>query len=181
MRALVLLCLMSSAAMAQTDQPYAGDEARDIAALSDDRIAGLEAGAGLGYALSAELNGWPGPLHVLEIAEEIGLSDDVRAEVEAIRQEMLTEAQALGRDLIAAEARLDALFDTDAPEPEAVSVATAEIAGIEGRLRAAHLTAHLRTTPLLTRHQKTLYARARGYETGGHVGHGGMSHGGHGN
>lgn len=155
-----------------SDQPYAGLETREIKALSDERREGLLAGKGLGYALSAELNGVPGPLHVLEMADEIGLSDAQRAEVQAVFDAMNAEARRLGADLIAAEAELDTLFASGEADPAAVSAATARVAEIEGTLRAAHLNAHLATAPLLSRHQRVLYTRARGYG-GGHGGHSG--------
>lgn len=169
--------LLAVAATAE-NAPYAGQETRDIKALSSERIAGLRAGAGLGYALSAELNGWPGPLHVLELANELALSADQAKSVEAIRADMLAEAKSLGEQLIDAEAALDAMFTSAAPDAEAISEATSKVAMIEAQLRASHLKAHIETTPLLTRHQRMIYARARGYGGGGHGGKHGAGHGG---
>ena len=170
------------AGLAQTAQPYAGEDTREIAGLSSDRIAGLRAGAGLSYALSAELNGWPGPVHVLELADALALDRDTIAEVEGIRASMLAEAIVLGEALINAEAALDALFSEDAPAPDAIAAATAEVGRLDAALRAAHLAAHLQTRPLLSRHQLVVYAEARGYlgaETG-QAGHAGPSgHSGH--
>ena len=40
------------------------------------RIAELEAGSGWGLALPAELNGRPGPAHLLELKEALGLSPE---------------------------------------------------------------------------------------------------------
>ena len=56
--------------------PYAGMQARSIKALSDQQIADLGAGRGMGLALAAELNGYPGPSHVLELADKLDLSAD---------------------------------------------------------------------------------------------------------
>ena len=47
--------------------PYAGLQDRAIKALSDEQIADLRAGKGMSLALPAELNGYPGPAHALEI------------------------------------------------------------------------------------------------------------------
>ena len=63
-------------AVAQT--PYAGMQTRSIKALSDQQIADLRSGRGMGLALAAELNGYPGPSHLLELADKIGLSDAQR-------------------------------------------------------------------------------------------------------
>ena len=60
------------AAWPQTHQPYAGLQARPVKALSDQQIADLRAGRGMGLALAAELNGYPGPMHVLELARRWG-------------------------------------------------------------------------------------------------------------
>ena len=78
MRGLALLAvlLVSSAASAQT--PYAGMQTRGIKALSDSQIGDLQAGRGMSLALAAELNGYPGPLHVLELADKLGLSAEQR-------------------------------------------------------------------------------------------------------
>lgn len=172
--AIILIAVAGTAAAAQSpDRPYAGEDSREIAALSPEQAAGLRAGAGLGYARSAELNGWPGPLHVLELSDALGLSAEVRAAVEAVRAEMLAEVKPLGAALIAAEAGLDALFSDGTPSGAAVSAAVERASGIEARLRGAHLRAHLRVAPLLTRHQRITYAALRGYGDagGGHAQH----------
>jgi hypothetical protein len=89
---------------AQTHQPYAGLEARPIKALSDEQIADLHAGRGMGMALPAELNGCPGPVHVLELAESIQLSDVQRTKVQELFDAMQAEAVPLGEKLISQEA-----------------------------------------------------------------------------
>lgn len=172
-RATLLALFLAGPALAQSGHemhggahhPYAGQDSRAIAALSEEQIEGLQAGAGLGYAKAAELNGWPGPLHVLELADALDLSPQVQAQVAALRQEMLDVVQPLGLALIAAEEELDGLFDRPDLTAAEVEEATAKSAAIEAELRAAHLVAHLKTTPLLTPHQRMLYAAARGYET----------------
>lgn len=164
----LLLCVAPAAAFAEM-APYQGQEARAIKALDADRVAGLLSGAGLGYAKAAELNGWPGPLHALELAEELALSDEQKAALTAKREAMLAAAIPLGAELVAAEAALDAMFAEGPPLAEAVAAATDRAASIEGALRAVHLAAHIATRPLLTRHQTMLYMRHRGY--GGAHGH----------
>ena len=70
------------------DLPYAGQQARAIKALSDDDIAALRAGEGMGMAKAAELNGYPGPVHVLALAAQLGLTEDQRHGVQAIFDRM---------------------------------------------------------------------------------------------
>jgi Spy/CpxP family protein refolding chaperone len=174
---LVLLSgLVALPALAE-NAPYAGQDARAIKALSAEHIEGLRDGAGLGYAKAAELNGWPGPLHALELADALSLDADQRARIEVVRQAMLAKAKPLGEQLIAAEAALDALFAEEIPTLTLVADATEKIGRIEAALRAVHLAAHIEVKPLLTRHQRMIYARERGYGDGSEHGHGG--HGNH--
>jgi enoyl-CoA hydratase/carnithine racemase len=166
----------AGSAAAAENQPYAGQETRAVKALAPETVEGLLAGAGLGYAKAAELNGWPGPLHALELRDELALTEEQVATLEALRADMLARTVPLGQDLLAAERALDDLFAKGDPSPEAVLAATGRIAAIDARLRAAHLVTHLSTAPVLTSHQTMLYGRARGYGDGhaDHVGgHGG--------
>ena len=151
---------------------YAGQQERVVKALSAEHIDGLKTGQGLGYAKSAELNGWPGPLHVLELAEELSLTDEQKTQMKQLRQDMLAKARPLGEKLIAAERALDAVFSSADPAAEDVQVATLHVASVEARLRAVHLTTHLLSAPLLSDRQKEIYQQARGYGAAqNHSGH----------
>jgi hypothetical protein len=68
-----MIAAAAAAGHAQTS-PYAGEQARDIKALSDQDIKELQSGHGKGLAKAAELNGYPGPAHVLELADELKLT-----------------------------------------------------------------------------------------------------------
>src|SRR2546425_6382198 len=76
----------------RAQQPYAGLETRTVKALSEQQIADLRAGRGMGLALAAELNGYPGPLHVLELGDQIGLSDTQRERMRELFAAMQAEA-----------------------------------------------------------------------------------------
>src|SRR5581483_6020910 len=56
--------------------PYAGQQSREIKSLSDREIDGLKNARGLGLAKAAELNGYPGPMHVLELADALNITGD---------------------------------------------------------------------------------------------------------
>src|SRR6202165_2300257 len=88
------LLFASTTAIAQT--PYAGMQTRPIKALSEQQVADLGAGRGMGLALAAELNGYPGPSHVLELADRLELSADQRASVQRLFDAMKAEAVPLG-------------------------------------------------------------------------------------
>lgn len=75
-------------AAAQAPQPYAGMQARPIKALSDQQIADLKSGRGMGLALAAELNGYPGPLHLLELADQLALSEPQRTGIRQMFEAM---------------------------------------------------------------------------------------------
>jgi Spy/CpxP family protein refolding chaperone len=165
----IALIGIAPAAWPQTHQPYAGLQARPIKALSDQQIADLEAGRGMGLALAAELNGYPGPLHVLELATPLGLSDEQRAKVTALFDAMKQEAVALGGQLIAAETALDRQFADKTITSSGLGEATRGIASLQGELRLAHLKYHLATLELLTPDQAERYAVLRGYGSGQHV------------
>lgn len=148
------------------DQPYGGFETRGIAALSGADIEGLLEGRGMGYALPAELNGYPGPTHVLDAAEALELTPGQAEAVRAVFDRMNARARVLGAEFVAAEAALDAAFGDGTVTPEVLGALTAEAARIEADLRATHLAAHLEITPILTRHQIAAYNRLRGYAAG---------------
>ena len=159
----IALVGIAPAAWPQTHQPYAGLQARPVKALSDQQIADLKAGRGMGLALAAELNGYPGPMHVLELATPLGLSDDQRAKVAALFDAMQREAVPLGEQLIAAETALDRRFADKTITASSLGEATRDIAFLQGELRLAHLKYHLATLELLTRQQAAQYATLRGY------------------
>jgi hypothetical protein len=73
-----------SSAQAQQPSSYRGLETRTIKALSQDEIADLRAGGGMRMALAAELNGYPGPAHVLEMADQLNLVTPQRTRVQTL-------------------------------------------------------------------------------------------------
>jgi hypothetical protein len=146
-----------------TAQPYAGAEMRAIKALSEQQVADLNAGRGMGLAMAAELNGYPGPTHVLELADTLRLSSDVRNRVQALVTDMKAEATSLGVRVIAEEAALDRLFKEANATRELVDMMTSRIGVLQGALRASHLRYHLVTRDLLTPEQIADYSRHRGY------------------
>jgi hypothetical protein len=161
-----ILFLLPMLGWAQTHQPYAGLETRPIKALSDQQIADLKAGRGMGFALAAELNGYPGPSHVLELADQLGLSEAQRSAVQTLFESMKAEAVPIGQRLIDQEAALDSLFADHKITVENLAVATAEIGDTQAKLRDTHLKYHLSTVALLESRQIQHYGELRGYAHG---------------
>ncbi|AGA33533.1 hypothetical protein TVNIR_1872 [Thioalkalivibrio nitratireducens DSM 14787] len=142
---------------------YAGLQDRRIKALSDQQIEDLMAGRGMSMALPAELNGYPGPVHTLELARELDLSAEQERQTRQLYAEMQHEARALGERLIAAEEVLDRLFRDGDATPENVLAAALEAARAQGELRATHLRYHLHMIDVLTPEQVERYNTVRGY------------------
>jgi hypothetical protein len=156
---------LAAPAAAQHDHAAAG-AASDIAALTAEQLHGLMTGEGMGMALAAELNRYPGPKHVLELADSLGITTQQRQEVERIRQAMLDRALALGPEIVALERELDGHFEAGHATDDVVAALTERIGALNGRLRAAHLTAHIATKALLTAEQVRAYDRLRGNDPG---------------
>lgn len=151
-----------------TEQPYAGMQERPIKALSDARIDGLLTGKGIGYALAAELNSYPGPRHALDMAETLGLSEKQLGEIRALFDDMQTRAVVLGKEIVAAEEALDDGFESREIDPRSLETLVTGIAELEGRLRLVHLVTHLEMRAILSPHQVMLYDRMRGYGAANH-------------
>lgn len=167
------LFLLPAIGFAQSATPYAGMQVRPIKALSDQQLADLKAGRGMGLALPAELNGYPGPAHVLELAQVLNLNDEQKSKVSKLFEAMHAESVVLGERLIAAESDLDRLFANKTVTDSNLSDATHKAAELQGELRVAHLKYHLATLAILTQEQVVRYREARGYgaSTGVHGAH----------
>ncbi|WP_136417981.1 periplasmic heavy metal sensor [Herbaspirillum sp. ST 5-3] len=152
-----------SPAMQHAHSPYAGMQGRSIKALSEQQLNDLRAGKGMALALPAELNGYPGPAHVLELAAPLGLSDAQKRKTQALFDQMQSETKTLGAALIAAEHELDRLFSERKVSAESLEQATANAAQAQGRLRAAHLRYHVSMLDVLNPEQVNMYMHLRGY------------------
>lgn len=152
--------------------PYAGLQSRDIRALAPERVSDLLAGRGAGYALAAELNHYPGPRHVLELGDQLGLTQEQRNEIDGIKLRMSEEAKRLGHELVELERELDRAFRSGQITRTQLTRLTAAIAEVEGRVRNTHLEAHLATKSVLSPHQVMRYDQLRGYreQNGQHEG-----------
>jgi hypothetical protein len=151
--------------------PYSGQEAREIKALSESEIAGLLAGKGMGYAKAAELNGYPGPKHVLELADELHLSPEQQQQTQTVFARMEASAKALGSQLVDAERRLDLMFRQGTVTTDALAEALGQIGALQAELRGAHLQAHLEQFRILKQGQVARYMELRGYGDGVHGEH----------
>ena len=97
------LLLAAGPLQAQNPRPYTGMQARPLKALSSEELADLKEGRGMGLALAGELNGYPGPKHVLELAKELNLTDAQRVRTQELFNAMKAEAVPLGRQPVRVE------------------------------------------------------------------------------
>jgi len=147
--------------------PYVGQERREIKALSKEEVGGYLSGDGMGFAKAAELNHYPGPKHVLLLAERLQLSDEQRARTETIFQKMKDQAVSLGKQLVEKERLLDARFAAANISSNELEQLVIEVSVIQGQIRAAHLQAHIAERAVLTADQLVRYDALRGYEISG--------------
>ena len=129
----------------------------------------------MGFAKAAELNHYPGPRHVLDLADQLQLSGEQRKRTQAIFESMKSQAMSLGKQLVETEQLLDSRFAEGTISDAELEQLVTEISVIQGKLRAAHLRAHLAQRVVLTPDQLRIYDALRGYQQPGaddpHAGH----------
>ena len=164
---LALALVLPSPVLAQhghgSQTPYAGLQNRAIKSLSDDDIRELRRGGGWGLALAAELNGMPGPAHLLELKDRIPLTPDQVARTQALFDDMRTRAVAAGERLIAAETALEAAFAKRTVDEVTLRRLLADAESSRAELRFIHLSQHYQTVQFLTPEQVRKYNVLRGY------------------
>jgi hypothetical protein len=168
LRILICAALLVPAAVGAAEPSksgYAGQEARGIKALSAQDIEALRAGEGMGFAKAAELNGYPGPAHVLALANQLELTPEQLARTRAIESSMRAAARAIGAKLIEAERQLDSLFASGQITERSLGASIVRIGELQSALRRAHLSAHLEQAKLLDRRQTARYMHLRGYDS----------------
>ena len=173
--AVAVLALAASLAHA-ADSPYAGQETRPIKALSEQDIADYRHGRGMRTSLAAELNHYPGPRHVLEHAQALGLSKEQQARTQRLHDDMAREAARTGGQIVKKEAELEALFAGGTANHDHIRDVVREIGTLQAAYRLVHLEAHLSMREILSPQQVAEYDKLRGYG-GTNPGDGGHKHG----
>ena len=154
------------AAASEAPSPYAGQDTRAIKALAPEAVEGYLAGRGMELAKAAELNGYPGPRHLLDLADRLHLTPEQRTAIKAAHAAMAQNAQRLGRAIVAAETELDRVFASGKAQGQDVDRLTGRIGALHGELRAVHLKAHLAVRGLLNDSLVAHYNTLRGYGGG---------------
>jgi Spy/CpxP family protein refolding chaperone len=156
---------MTQPTTAQQASPYAGQQERAIKSLSAQDTQDWLDGKGMSLAKAAELNGYPGPMHTLELAAPLQLSD---AQRDASKQLMMThkdEVRRLGADLVQVERALDQAFVKRSIDQTSLKAMTQRIGELQAAIRESHLRTHLLQTAILTSKQVAQYNTLRGYDS----------------
>ena len=152
----------AAAASAQHGHGGAGAEGHQMAqacATEFEKVVGD--GRGFGLAFAADQNGYPGPMHVLELRDRLKLTADQEAKARDLMHAMFAESRPKSVRLLEAEAKLRRLFAERAADEATVRAAVAEVERARSEVRLVHLLAHLKTRDLLSEDQRRLYHEAR--------------------
>jgi len=163
-----LLIAGGHSAIPATQSPYTGEEANLIKSLNPVEINGLMQGKGMGFAKVAELNHYPGPRHVLDMADQLQLSSQQIAQTNRIFDNMREHAIVLGEQLVSYETKLDSLFASGQVAAAELDSLLLLIGKTRAQLRGVHLHAHLEMKKVLNHHQIMMYDTLRGYSNGSH-------------
>lgn len=120
-------------------------------------------GKGMGMAKPAELNHYPGPLHVIEIKHDIGLNEEQQLKTQQLYASMKSDAIRLGKMIIAEEQHLDELFSTAAITDDLLKSRVHRIAQLRGELRYVHLKTHIQQKAIMSGEQIRRYDHLGGY------------------
>lgn len=163
---IMLIGINVSVAKETHHSKYVGQEKRLIKSLSADDIYQLNNGKGWGLAKVAELNGMPGPLHLLQMKDKISLSDDQEKKIRGLFEDMKSKAVPLGKQLIQLEKELNDSFSDKSITENRLNQQLQAIAQVRKKLRYVHLVTHLKTPLILSERQITKYNQLRGYGSG---------------
>jgi Spy/CpxP family protein refolding chaperone len=156
----VALLICGSGGIAEEASSHGGQATHEIKSLSPAEIQGYLEGQEMGFAKSAELNGYPGPNHVLELATQLQLTPQQRSKAEHLKNSMKKAAR-LGRWLVDTERRLDVLFAKGEADDDKITVLVRQIGSLEAEIRLVHLRAHIEMRRALTPEQIKKYQQGR--------------------
>jgi len=162
--ALFLIAAVPAGAQSGHEHGHGGGDAqphRRVEACQIEFDAVVADGRGAGLAFAADQNGYPGPLHVLELKDTLRLTSEQETRVRALLEAMFAEARPRAARLAEAEARLQRIFAENGAEAGTVRTAVAAAEHARAELRLAHVLTHLRTHDVLTEDQRQLYHRLR--------------------
>jgi hypothetical protein len=150
------------AARAAAHAAEAAREGTGIPALSEAQAAGYLDGKEMLHASVAELNHYPSPRRVFELAEALELTEGQRRAATELHEETRREAIRLGTELVALEQKLNRIFVWDQATADNIAKIVLDIGTLQAQLRLTHLVASIRQKPLLTEEQVRRYDELQG-------------------
>ena len=157
--ALVALAAAASAQHGVGGAGASGHQAAQACLAEFEQVVGE--GRGFGLAFAADQNGYPGPMHVLELKERLTLSPEQEASARALMHAMFAESRPASARLLEAEAKLRRLFAGGSANETSVRAAVGEVERRRAENRLVHLVTHLKTRALLSEAQRRLYHETR--------------------
>ncbi|MEL7833880.1 hypothetical protein [Fodinibius sp. Rm-B-1B1-1] len=145
------------------ESPYVGQEGREIKSLTDREVQGYLNGEGMGLSKVAELNNFPGPKHVIELSDQLDLTEAQLSQTEMLFEEMKKHSTTLGQQYISAERELNNIFEHSDVDSAQVDSLISKIGMLHAKIRATHVQAHLKMEKLLSGQQIDRYQELRGY------------------
>ena len=127
---------------------------------------GLLSGEGMGLASFAEMNSYPGPKHVLELKNQLGLTQDQEKKTETLMKGVQVSAKLLGAEIVGEEESLSKLFESGKITEKILRARAERIGTLRGQLRFIHMQAHVKMKTVLSSNQIQRYTELRGH--GGH-------------
>ena len=162
---LVGTCMLAMISMPTTAQhvhessSYAHSRGAEVTSLTNEEVRALRQGEGMGLARAAELNHFPGPRHLLDLASDLDLSEVQIRRIRAIHDRMKSQ----GEDIIKVEKHLADLFASGDPSARKLTQVTEHLGAMHGQLQAIHLLAHIEAARELSAGQIREYDKLRGY------------------
>ena len=159
----IILAFSINILNAQHHSYHSSEEGKKIKALTSEQINFYLNGDGMGLAKTAEMNHYPGPKHVLDLADQLNLDKAQIDSTQKIFNLMKEKAVHIGEIIIEKEKELDHLFKDNKAEEESLRNLVGEIAQYQGELRLIHLNSHVLQESILTSEQISIYDKLRGY------------------
>jgi hypothetical protein len=162
--ATAILLLSCIAAAQAADSPHVGQEKRVAKGQSEKEAGDYLGGRGTDLSKVAEMNGYPGPGHVLEETQKLGLSAKQLEKTQRVYDSMTHSASRIGKAILHKEAELASLFAEQKATPENTERLLKELANLQADLRMVHLNGHLSMRQILSKPQIEKYSQVRGFQ-----------------
>lgn len=131
--------------------------------MPEELVQTYRTGGGGGVALPAELNGYPGPRHILDLADDLELTSEQHEQIQALIDVMQPGAIQIGKAILAGEAALEEAFRQQTLDESSLEARLTNLGTLQAELRFVHLRTHLATVEILTPDQVARYNILRGY------------------